>query len=264
MAETPDREQRRRSFDEVAELYARGRPPYPDVVIDDVVELAGLGPGSRIVEIGCGTGQATKGLAERGLDVTCVELGVRLAGVARRELAPYPRVRVVNADVERWQPEGTPYDGVVAFTAFHWVDPESRYQLAAAMLRPDGALAVVSIHHVMPPGADPFYFEIQEDYRAVGMAGDGAPPPPEGIVGIAADFDASGLFGPVAVRRREWEVVDTADDHIALINTYSPNLLLPDEQRQELFARIRRRIEARPDGTVRKSMLAVVQVARRR
>ena len=259
-----DRLRKRATFDDVAELYARGRPPYPDVVIADVVELAGFGTASRIVEIGCGTGQATAALAQLGVDVTCVELGARLAEVARRELAPYPKVRVVNADVEHWKPDAAPYDGVAAFLAFHWVDPERRLALAAAMLRPGGALAIASVHHVMPPGADPFYFEVQEDYRAVGMAGDEPPPPPGEIVYLAGEIEASGLFGPVAVRRREWEVVSTADQHIALINTYSPHLLLPEEQRQELFDRIRRRIQARPGGTVRKSMLAIVQVARRR
>src|SRR5262249_44987147 len=152
--------------------------------------------------------------------------------VARRELAGYPHVRVVNADVEHWQPTAGPYDGVAAFLAFQWVDPERRYELAAALLRPDGALAVSSIHHVMPPGADPFYFEVQEDYRAVGMAGDEPPPPPEEIVYLRGEIAASGLFGPVAERRRVWEVVGTADEHIALLNTYSPHLLLPEEQRK--------------------------------
>jgi SAM-dependent methyltransferase len=259
-----ERLRKRATFDEIAELYVRGRPPYPEVVIDDVVELAGFVPGSRIVEIGCGTGQATAGLAERGIDVTCVELGSRLAAVARRELAPYRRVRVVNADIENWEPDAAPYDGVAAFLAFHWVDPERRYELAASMLRQEGALVVVSAHHVMPPGADPFYFDVQEDYRAVGMAGDQPPPPPDEIIGVAAEIEASGLFGPVAIRRREWEVVDTADRHIALISTHSPHLLMPEDQRRDLFARIRNRIDARPGGTVRKSMLAVVQVARRR
>jgi SAM-dependent methyltransferase len=259
-----DRLRKRATFDEIAELYARGRPGYPAIVIDDVVELGGFSRQSRIVEIGCGTGQATAALAERGIEITCVELGPRLAAVARRELAPYPHVRVVNADIEHWEPEASPYDGVAAFLAFHWVDPERRYELAASMLRQGGALAVVSAHHVMPPGADPFYFDVQEDYRAVGMAGDQPPPPPDEIVGVAAEIEASGLFGPVAVRRRQWEVVDMASEHIALISTYSPNLLMPDDQRRDLFARIRRRIEARPGGTVRKSTLAIVQVARRR
>src|SRR5436190_5514195 len=186
-----DRLRKRATFDEIAELYATGRPPYPQVVIDDVVELGGFARGSRLVEIGCGTGQATAALAERGLDITCVELGLRLAEVARRELARFTSVRVVNADIEHWRPEAGAYDGVAAFLAFHWVDPERRYELAAALLRPGGALAVVSAHHVMPPGADPFYFDVQEDYRAVGMAGDEPPPPPEKIVYLDGEIEAS-------------------------------------------------------------------------
>ena len=255
---------KRATFDEDAEHYLRGRPRWPDFVIDDVVELGGFGPGSAIVEIGCGTGQATVGLAERGIDVTCVEFGSRLAAVASRELAAYPNVRVIHADVEHWEPEAAAYDGVVAFLAFQWVDPERRYQIAAELLRRDGALAVASVHHVMPPGADPFYFEVQEDYRAVGMAGDEPPPPPEEIVYLAGEIEASPLFGPVTERRHVYEVVSTADEHIALLGTYSPHLLMPEEQRKDLFDRIRRRIDARPGGTVRKSMLSVVQAARRR
>ncbi|HEX3453272.1 MAG TPA: class I SAM-dependent methyltransferase [Gaiellaceae bacterium] len=259
-----DRLRKRASFDQDAERYLRGRPRYPEFVIDDVVELTGFGPGSRIVEIGCGTGQATSALAERGIDITCVELGLRLAEVASRELARYTRVRVVHADVEHWQPDAAPYDGVAAFLAFQWLDPERRYDIAAALLRPDGALAVSSVHHVMPPDADPFYFEVQEDYRAVGMGGDEPPPPPEEIVYLAGEIEASPLFGPVTERRRVYEVVHTAAEHIALLDTYSPHLIQPDEQRQALFDLIRRRIEARPGGTVRKSMLSIVQVARRR
>jgi trans-aconitate methyltransferase len=95
----------------VAELYARARPRYPESVIDDVVELGGFVRGSRIVELGCGTGQATAAMAEGGLEITCVEVGPRLAEVARRELAHYPRVQVVNAGFEHWQPEGGPMTG---------------------------------------------------------------------------------------------------------------------------------------------------------
>ena len=43
-------------FDGVAERYDAARPRYPRVVVDDLVALAGLGSGSRVLEIGCGTG----------------------------------------------------------------------------------------------------------------------------------------------------------------------------------------------------------------
>ena len=84
-------------FDGVAERYDAARPRYPRVVVDDLVALAGLESGSRVLEIGCGTGQLTVDLARRGLDVTAVELGPALAEVARRNLAPYPHARVSSA-----------------------------------------------------------------------------------------------------------------------------------------------------------------------
>lgn len=70
-----DRERLRETFDEVAELCDRARPRYPEVLFDDLVSLASLGVGSRVVEVGLGTGQATRPLAERGLPITAVELG---------------------------------------------------------------------------------------------------------------------------------------------------------------------------------------------
>jgi len=259
----PDRLRKRATFDAVAELYARARPRYPRVVIDDVVELGGFVPGSRIVEIGPGTGQATAALAERGLELTCVELGPQLAEVARRELARYPAGRVVNADIEQWEPD-TLYDGVVAFNAFHWIDPERRYELSARLLRPGGALALVKVAHVVPPGGDPFFLEAQEDYRAVGLAGDEPPPAPDDVADLAAEFDGSGLFEPVIVRRRVVELDVTADEHVSLIGTFSNHLLMPPQQRDELAARLRSRFESRPGGTARKTVLHLVHVARRR
>ena len=83
-------------FDGVAERYDAARPRYPRVVVDDLVALAGLESGSRVLEIGCGTGQLTVDLARRGLDVTAVEIGPALA-VARRNLAPYSHPRNSSA-----------------------------------------------------------------------------------------------------------------------------------------------------------------------
>jgi protein-L-isoaspartate O-methyltransferase len=74
-----DRERLRATFDQAAELYERARPGYPPALFDDLAGLAGMGPGSRVLEIGPGTGQATLPLAERGCRVMAVELGPDLA-----------------------------------------------------------------------------------------------------------------------------------------------------------------------------------------
>jgi SAM-dependent methyltransferase len=79
----------RGGFDADAEAYDRTRPVCPDVLFDDLVRLARLGRGDRVVEIGCGTGQATVPLASRGLAVTAVELGAALADLARHRVAGF-------------------------------------------------------------------------------------------------------------------------------------------------------------------------------
>src|SRR5919109_4571971 len=76
-----------RTFDEDAERYDRARPGYPPELYDDLEELAGAGPGSRVLEVGCGTGQATVPLAGRGCRITAVEAGACMAAVARRNVA---------------------------------------------------------------------------------------------------------------------------------------------------------------------------------
>ena len=73
------REELRQTFGQAAERYDRARPEYPEELFDDLVALAGLTPGDRLVEVGCATGKATRPLAGRGFRITCVELGAELA-----------------------------------------------------------------------------------------------------------------------------------------------------------------------------------------
>ncbi len=77
-----DRDRLKTTFDEVAEIYDRARPSYPEQLFDDLVALADLQPGESLLEIGCGTGRTTLPLAERGFRITCVELGENLAAVS--------------------------------------------------------------------------------------------------------------------------------------------------------------------------------------
>ena len=250
-------EERRATFDRAAELYERARPTYPDELIDDVVALAGLGPGSRIVEIGCGTGKATLPLAGRGLRITCVELGASLAAIAQRKLALFPGVQIVNADFETWRPERGDYDAVVAFTAFHWIPRELRYPSVAAVLREGGALAVAMVHHVVTEDSDPFFFEVQADYEAVGRGGD-PPGPPEEVEDFGAEIEATGLFRVVSERRYEWEMEYTADAYVDVLGTYSDHLMQEKKARERLFDLIRARIG---DRTLRYTYLATLDVA---
>jgi SAM-dependent methyltransferase len=260
-------EQLRTTFEQVPELYDRARPNYPPQIFDDLFALAQLPAHARLVEIGCGTGQATLPLAQRGYAITCVELGEQLASVARRKLAGFPNVEVINANFESWQPEHADFDAVLAFTAFHWISPNVRYTRTAELLRDHGKLAIVSTQHVRPPDGDPFFVEVQEDYEAVvpddpaTKASAGGPPNPDAVADLSEEIGASGWFNNVATRRYLWDVIYSTDDYIAVLNTYSGHRAFDDATRERLFSRIHQRINARPERQVRKTYLAMLNVA---
>lgn len=151
------------TFDEVAILYHRVRPRYPSELFDIVRALPDLDAGSRVLEIGSGTGIATRSLLDRGFDITAIEPGSALADVARTDLAGYPKFRCIETRFEDWPLPAQPFDIVFSATAFHWLDRRIRVAKAAAALRPGGYLAIASYSHVAG-GDTAFFASIQECY----------------------------------------------------------------------------------------------------
>ncbi|MGI5231908.1 class I SAM-dependent methyltransferase [Actinoallomurus sp. CA-142502] len=253
----------RGGFDAAAEDYQRTRPVCPPRLFDDLVEQAGLEPGDRVVEIGCGTGQATVPLARRGLAVTAVEPGTELAAVARRRLAGFPATEVVTSSFEDWRPGGAPVDAVVAVNSLHWVDPALRYAKPHDLLRPGGALAVAGCLWARPTDADPFWTEVQEDYQAVGFEGD-PPPPPERIGPRHLPPEAERLFEEVASLRYPFEVVYRADDYVANLATQSGTNALGEPRRTEFLTRVRHRLESLGDPHLTATFVGLLTVGRRK
>jgi len=255
------------TFESIADNYHAARPEYPAELFDDLVAAAGLSAGATLLEVGCGTGKATLPLAARGFGITALELGPQLAATARRNLAGYDRIEVVQQAFETWQPpDGQRVDLVYAATAWHWIDPEVGYERAWHVLRPGGHLAVWASEHVLPPeDGDPFFRQIQDIYDDIG---EGVPPGtafpvPGNLPSHLPAIEGSGLFAVVLTKEFIWSRHYTADEYIALLRTFSSHIAMAGWQRDRLYGEIRRRLAARPDGTVLRHWGALLQVARR-
>ncbi len=95
-----------------------------------------------MLEVGAGTGKATCLLAAHGLSVTALEPDPAMAAVARRNCAGYPSVEIEQVAFEAWRPAQR-VQAVVCFQAWHWIEPEVRYERAAEALQDEGWLATV-------------------------------------------------------------------------------------------------------------------------
>jgi ubiquinone/menaquinone biosynthesis C-methylase UbiE len=132
-----------RVFDEVAAEYDRNRPAYPDELVDGACDIAGIGRGDPVLEVGCGSGQLTRSLVARGLRVTAVEPGKHLMSIAEQHTAARGEVEFVNARFEDADlPHGL-YQALFSAAAFHWIDPDVSWQKAARLLAPGGTLALI-------------------------------------------------------------------------------------------------------------------------
>ncbi|HEU5156205.1 MAG TPA: class I SAM-dependent methyltransferase [Streptosporangiaceae bacterium] len=259
-----ERERLRATFTEDAELYDRARPGYPREAIDDLAELADLGPGRRTLEIGCGTGRLTVPLAERGCEVTAVELGAEMAAVARRKLASFASVTVVTDAFERWMLPDRPFDAVVAASAFHWIDPAVRMHKIAEALRAGGALATITNHAA--GGRAAFFAEVRECYERLDAAGPvGLSLPTDGATASRdAELDSLGRFGPVTVRRYEWELTYSTARFLELMRTSAAHRALDPAAQAALLECVGRVIDERHGGALTKRHVTELHVTYRR
>jgi SAM-dependent methyltransferase len=254
----------RQTFNSAASLYDRARPRYPAQLFDALVSHAELRAGDHVLEIGCATGIATRPLAARGLNITCVELGEDLAQVAREKLAVSPLVEVVQADFESWPPIRR-FDVVMAATAWHWIDPTIRYRLAWEVLRTGGHLAFWSAIHVFPDEGDPFFEHLQEVYDQIG---EGLPPDaprikPGEMPDRLEEIEQSGLFSNAVAMQFDWETVYSADAYIELLDTFSNHIAMTQTQRDTLYGAVRKLAAQRPSREIARHWGAVLHIAQR-
>ena len=194
-------------FDGVADLYDRSRPGYPDALVDEVLAFARLRPGDRVLEIGCGTGQATVPFASRGLRMVCLEPGPNLAELARKRLASFEAVEVRRKPFEKWPLEPEAFGLVIAARALHWVKPRVRYAKTARALRPGGTLAI--FQNDMLPGDSPADAAIRKAAGAI--TSDWGPREEE--------LGGSSYFESLTSRTFDWTQEYDADAYTDLLRT---------------------------------------------
>jgi SAM-dependent methyltransferase len=243
------------SFNEVAALYERARPAYPQAVIDDLFALTGAQAGDRVLEIGCGTGQVTVPLAERGLRITALEPGADLAAIARTKLTAHPDAEVVQRRFEDYDLPPEQFDLVVSATAFHWVDPKIRVTKSAAALRPGGHLAIIHTHWGVGTDRDPFGSRSQSCYERWEPEAEPAfvPPVMADLPATRPELEDSPSFASIEHRLYEQLNRYSTASYLDLLRTFSNIQGLDVAAREGLLTCLGQLIETEFNGKLARS-----------
>ena len=205
-------------FDALAETYERARPPYPEALWDRMRELEVLRPGVRVIELGAGTGEATKRLLEAGAEVVAVEPGRALAARLQRRC---PSAQIVGARAEDAALAEGQFDLAVAATSAHWLDLGVVIpKLHRAIVR-DGHLAVWRTAFGDPGTTTPFRDRV--DATVAQRVNELARPGPGELdtEDWARLLSSSGDFSVVHIDEFRWNINLDADQVHGLFRTFS-------------------------------------------
>jgi SAM-dependent methyltransferase/ribosomal protein S18 acetylase RimI-like enzyme len=251
------------SFDADVGNYERARPAYPQELFDRVKSTCEIGPGTTILEIGPGTGQATLPLLDMGTRVVAVEPGPRMAARLRARVEGRP-CEVVEATFEAADVTG-PFDVAVAGTSFHWVDARVGIPKLAGLLRERGWLALWwNMHGPRDEAGDAFSAALE------GIAGRFqtrgrrfATPYPRDVEARFADLTAEGHFEVVDHVELTWVWTHDPASIRALFASFSDWSTLPEPDRSHALDAVAAIVEHQFGGTVTREYTTPLFVARR-
>lgn len=253
------------TYNDSAATYRSVRPEYPTEVFDTIEAYAELPAHPRVLEVGIGTGQATRRMAERGWGLVGLEPGAELASIARDDLAHFRDIDIQTCAFESATIPDASFDLVAAATAWHWVDPAVGYRKASNALRASGTIALWWNAHV-PDTRDPGWVPIRAVYDDVApeLADLARLTPDRPDYDPEAELQASGLFAETQEHVFAFSVEYTAPSFLALLQTYASHQRLDDEQRRVLFERLTATIDGDLGGIVTKPYEAVLVLGRSR
>lgn len=242
----------------VAEAYERFRPGYSVELFDMVMAYAGR-PVRTALEIGAGTGKATRVFARRGVTVTATEPDGEMLAELRKHVPA--DVRTVQAAYEDLRP-GERYGLVYAAAALHWTNPEGRWSRMAALLEPGGVFASFGGPVRL---ADPAVEEAVRAARAPFLESDEVPspdgtPPGHDMQWPGTELQRSEWFTGVQQCGLERRLTMGAHDYVGHLSTVSAYLVLPALEREQVFSQI---MQVLPE-TVEIAADITVHLARRR
>jgi SAM-dependent methyltransferase len=253
--------EKRHWYGSVAEAYDRTRPGYSQKFIDRIVEVTDLNANSRILEIGCGPGTATKSFANLNCEIIALEPNPEACQLAKHNCRRYAKVEIINSTFEEWVLPVDRFDVAMAATSFHWIDPHIACQKIFRALKESGYLILL---WNTPPQIDPEFYRdwLREVYQLYtpSLPGYEEQEQNEGNLKVfSSNIVNSGYFKHLTTEKAIYRVNYSIDDYIALLSTLSPYLVLENQLKAALFSALKQKLQ-NYGNTISLSYLSVLEI----
>lgn len=238
--------EKRTHFDEITLNYDKIRPEYLSDMFKDVMNHFVSDKRINALEIGAGTGKATKPFLDAGYDVTAVEIGTNMAEFLVKKFKEYNNFKVIVSAFEDAVLEENKYDLIYAASAFHWVKAEIGCPKMFRLLKSGGVVALFRYNTISVDG-DELEAQIQSVYNKYYLSyytsKKRLPNKPKAAFREPSEifrgygFEDLGDYGfkDVSLNMYDAEIIYSADDHIALLDTLADHRNLPESNKTALY-----------------------------
>ncbi|MFZ5967185.1 MAG: class I SAM-dependent methyltransferase [Bacillota bacterium] len=232
-------------FDESVLNYEKRRPNYGPELFKDIIKYAEITMDKSMIEVGCGTGQATEPFLKTKCKVTAVELGENLSSYTREKFKAYKNLNVVRSAFEDYDCGDNKFDMLYSATAFHWIPDEIGYKKAYRIIKNGGTIALFWNRPSTNDKDNPLHQKIQSIYNEL---------LPQWSYKVTNNEDKS-RYSSIINKIEQYRFTNiefklyhntrkmTGVEYIELLNTYSDHLALEKSIKSLLFDAIRTVIE---------------------
>ena len=137
-----DRQRATQEFNQMSDYYDKYRPDYPEELVKTIINKANLTVGSKLLEIGAGSGKATAPFADFGFEIVCIEPGADLVEQGKAKFNDNKNIKFIVSRFEDYSEPLEYFDAIISAQAFHWVSQPIGYSKCSTSLKEGGYLAL--------------------------------------------------------------------------------------------------------------------------
>jgi len=248
-------------FNQMADYYDKYRPGYSQEVIDTIIRKAGLSAGSKLLEIGSGSGKATSQFTNYGFEIHCIEPGIDLVAIGREKFKE-ANITFVVSRFEDYSPQHGYFDAIISAQAFHWLLQPAGYEKCAIALKENGYLAPFwnigiiqdteydNALHILMEKHNAFTSDCTEETYNKRMADIS-----NGIIG-------SGFFAAPEIVQSHWSKNYTVDEYYGYVSTGNVFVQNRDEEKQAFYIALSE-LAAKYSGVIERHYICELYLARK-